>query len=173
MANVAVAPRTPAQEQAQRECSIAIPFVEAVDNLPITIDVDKRACIVMLACGVSTRLIAQELDITPHTVLFWHRQYANEVKALKGSARTICRELLGALVADCVATGLAGMSHLHARARKGEFNPSDLQKITQSAFTLSELANRMDSQPANRPDVPSMKLTRERTEAAIKALSAT
>ena len=168
-----MAPRTHEQVEAEHVSSIAVPFIEAVDDLPIEIQANRRAAIVMLACGVSSRLIAAELDVDCHTVLRWRREHSATVQDLKGAARGICRELLGALVADCVTTGLAAMPSLHARAKTGEFSAGDLQKVTQSAFTLAELAQRMDSQPATRPDQPAMRLSRERAEAAIKALSTT
>ena len=171
MAIVDIAPRTPAQEKATHTHEIAAPFLRAADNIDPSIPEAHRTGIVMLACGISYRLVALELDVDVHTILRWRRQYSREVDDLRPVVQRIASELVGGLVGDLVAVALTAIPGLAAKARAGLIDEKGMQALAQASRQLSELAEKLGSAQSVRPSFQNT-LTRERALRAIAALEA-
>ena len=171
MAIVDIAPRTPQQEAAASTHRIAAPFLRAADNINPAIPESHRQGIVMLACGLSYRLIALEIDVDVHTVLRWRRQYARDVEAMRPAVQRIAGELVGGLCGDLVAVGLAAIPGLAQRAREGKMDGREMLALTMAAGRLADLAGKIEDSPKVRAN-STLTASREQAQAAIASLKA-
>ncbi len=170
MPTVPIPPNTHASEAALIQHVTAAPFIRAIDDLNPAIPIEHRQCIVMLASGVSMRLIAEDIPCSLASVLTWSRMYRKEVEALKGTVTRIAVELIGGLIGDLVMIGYAAMPSLHARAKAGKMDGRELLCAMNAAQACYDLAQRIESSNQPRRGDRALTASREDALAAIKSL---
>jgi hypothetical protein len=169
MSAVLIPGNTPASQDGVETYATAAPFMQAIDNLDPTIPTLHRQVCVMLACGVSYRLVVAELGIALSTVLTWSRQYKREIETLQPIVKRLACDFVGGLVSDCMLIGSTIMQPLHAHAKAGKLGARDLLNLMQAGMLMADLADRIRESDAPRHD-RAVSTTRDQALAALKSL---